>query len=232
MDKYKYKYIISLGEDCFMRTLIDRYNIREKFKIRMPFDGSVHLYEEMCRLIETDFLDYDNNIVFKNNIFYGSNGCVFNHEKTDDIDNFKKQLHKRVNQFREILNENSNILFLLHKNDNNIDFNFNLLENVLKNKYPNLKYHIFVFNNYYQEFYINKTENTTYLNIFWNPKNIANFDNLNYDDINADFIKQMYITPYGIDFSIKVLKEISLILNEDYQNFIFNENYNFNNNLA
>jgi hypothetical protein len=64
----KYKYIISLGEDCFMRSLIDRYNIRDKFLIRMPFDGSIHPYEEVCRLIETDFLYYG-DYSLKNNIF-------------------------------------------------------------------------------------------------------------------------------------------------------------------
>jgi hypothetical protein len=202
----KYKYIISLGEDCFMRSLIDQYNMRDKFKIRMPFDGSVHPYEEMCRLIETDFLNYDNNIVLNNNIFYKSNGIVFNHEKTTDINNLKTQLYKRIEQFRETLNSGENILFLIHNKNKNINFNFDLIQNALKNKYPNLKYHIFVFNNYNEEFYINKTENTTYLNIFWNPNNITNFINLNYDDIDNDLIRQMYKTQYGIDFSLIVLK--------------------------
>jgi hypothetical protein len=228
----KYKYIISLGEDCFMRSLIDQYNMRDKFKIRMPFDGSVHPYEEMCRLIETDFLDYDKNIVLNNNIFYQSNGVVLNHEKTTDINILKNQLYKRIEQFKETLNEKENILFLIHNKNKNIDFNFNLIENSLKNKYSNLKYHIFVFNNYHEDFYINKTENTTYLNIFWNPNNISDFSNLNYDDINNDFIEQMYITPYGIDFSLKVLKEICSILSEYYNIFIFNNNYNFDNNLS
>ena len=50
--------------------------MRDKFKIRMPFDGSVNPYEEMCRLIETNFLHYDKNIVLNNNIFYKSNGVV------------------------------------------------------------------------------------------------------------------------------------------------------------
>jgi hypothetical protein len=210
-----------------MRSLIDRYNIREKFKIRMPFDGAIHPYEEMCRLIETDFVNYDNNIVVNDNIFYGSNGVIFNHEKTTDINNFKNQLCKRVEQFRQILNEDCKILFLIHNKNKNADFNFNLIENALKIRFPNLKYHIFVFNNYHQESYINKTKNITYLNIFWNPNNITNFSNLNYDDINNDFIRQMYETPYGIDFSLKVLKEICLILDEDYNNFRFNSNYYF-----
>lgn len=228
----KYKYIINLGEDCFMRSLIDRYNIREKFKVRMPFDGSYHSYKEMCRLIETDFLDYDKNIILKDKIFFGNNGTIFNHEKTNDINEFKIQLYKRVEQFKNILNEGEKILFLIHNKNKNIDFDFDLIENILKIKYPNLKYHIFVFNNYHQEFYINKIKNTTYLNIFWNPNNITNFTKLDYNNINKDFIEQMYITPYGIEFSLRVFKEICIILDEDYNNFIFIPNYNLHNNLG
>ena len=227
-----YKYIISLGEDCFMRSLIDRYAIREKFKVRMPFDGSVHSYEEMCRLIETDFLDYDTDIVFNNNIFYGKNGVIFNHENTTDVNNFKIQLYKRVEQFKKILNEGEKILFLIHNKNKNINFDSSIIENALKSKYHDLNYTIFIFNNYHQDFYVNKTENIIYVNIFWNPNNITNFSNLNYDDINNDFINQMYNTPYGIDFSLKVLKEICGILNEDHTNFILNHNYNFVNNLT
>ena len=217
-------YIISLGEDCFMRSLIDRYNIRDKFKIRMPFDGSIHPYEEMCRLIETDFIDYDKNIVF-NHFFYGNNGLLFNHEKTTNIDNFKIQLNQRVEQFRRVLNEGKEILFLLHYKNKNVDFNASLLENALK-KYPNLKYKLFIFNNYHHEYYIHKTPTTTYLNIFWNPNNITNFENLNYDAINNDFIRQMYVTPYGIEFSLQVVKEICSILNENVNKM--DVNYNFN----
>jgi hypothetical protein len=87
----KYKYIISLGKDCFMRSLLDRYNIRYKFKIRMPFYG-----EDMCRLVETDFLDYNKNTIINSNIFYLSNGVVSNHEKTTDINILKNQLYKRI----------------------------------------------------------------------------------------------------------------------------------------
>jgi len=228
----KYKYLISLGEDCFMRSLIDRYTIREKFKVRMPFDGSIHPYQEMCRLIETDFVDYDKDIVLNNKIFYGKNGIEFNHEKTTDIDNFKNQLYKRVEQFRMILNEeNVKILFLIHNKNKTIEFDYRLIEHALKKTYPNLNYHICVFNNYYPIYINNTLNNITYVNIFWNPHNITNFSNLNYEYINNDFINQMYITPYGIYFSQCVLKEICTILNEDHTKYILNTNYNFDNHL-
>ncbi len=223
-----YKYIISLGEDCFMRSLIDRYHLREKFKIRMPFDGSVHPYEEMCRLIQTDFVDYETDVVIKDNVFCNNNGVIWNHEITNNIDDFKGQLHKRVEQFRQILNAGEPVLFLIHNKNKNLDFNFDLIECALKLKYPNLKYHVFVFNNYHPEFYINKTATTTYVNIFWNPHDTHDYYDLNYDHLNNDFITQMYVTPYGVHFSLKVLKEICMILNEEYDSFVLNNNYVFN----
>ena len=41
----------------------------------------------------------------------------------------------------------------------------------------------------------------------------------------------MYATPYGVHFSLKVLKEICIILNEEYDNFVLNKNYDFNHDL-
>ena len=55
---------------------------------------------------------------------------------------------------------------------------------------------------------------------------------MNYDDINIDFITQMYVTPYGIDFSLKVLQEICNILGENYNDFLLNHNYNFGESLS
>jgi hypothetical protein len=196
----------------------------------MPFDGATHPYEEMCRLIETNFVDYTNDLYFNGDNFYGKNGVVLNHEKTNCIHNLNIQLNERVNQFKMILNSSKKILFLIHNKNKNIDFNFNLLTNALK-IYPNLTYNIFIFNNYHSEYIFNTTQNLTYLNIFWNPNNITDFSNLNYDDINHDFTRQMYETPYGIDFSKQVLKHICFVLNEDYNYYILNSNYNFNDSL-
>jgi hypothetical protein len=227
-----YKYVISLGRDCLMRSLIDRYKLREKFKIRMPFDGSIHGYEEVCRLIDTDFVDYYDNIVYSNNVFKNNKGVSWNHEKTNNIELLIVQLRKRVDQFKSILNSGENILFLIHHKNKDIEFDFKLLENALQNKYPNLKYHIFVFNNYHENYYLSKTENTTYMNIFWNPSNINNITNINYNVLNDTFMTQIFTTKYGVDICVLIFKEICLILGEDYKNYKFNSDYDFNNSLA
>lgn len=227
-----YKYVISLGRDCLMRSIIDRYKLREKFKVRMPFDGSIHGYEEVCRLIETDFADYNDNIVHSNGVFRNSHGVSWNHERTNNIESLIVQLKKRVEQFKSILNSGEKILFLIHDKNKEIKFDFKLLQTALQNIYPNLKYHIFVFNNYHENYYLSKTENTTYLNILWNPNNITNFSNLNYASLNDNFMTNIFTTKYGVDICLSILKEICLILGEDYKNYKFNSDYDFNGSLA
>lgn len=227
-----YKYVISLGRDCLMRSIIDRYKLREKFKVRMPFDGSIHGYEEVCRLIETDFADYYDNIVHSNSVFRNSRGVSWNHEKTNNIESLIIQLKKRVEQFKSILNSGEKILFLIHDKNKDITFDFKLLQTALQNNYPNLKYHIFVFNNYHENYSLSKTENTTYLNILWNPNNITNFSNINYASLNDHFMTNIFTTKYGVDICLSILKEICLILGEDYKNYKFNSDYDFNGSLA
>lgn len=229
-----FKYIISLGEDCFMRSLIDRFNLREKFHVRMPFDGSIHPYEEVCRLIETDFIDYGTGIQYVNNMFINSRGVCWNHEKNDNMESLIVQQQRRINLFRTTLQSGEKILFLIHNKNKDISFDFSLLERVLKEKYPTLDYHMFVFNNYHVNDYLGSLDNKTYLNIFWNPNNITDIDvdNLDYDEINNDFIKQMYNTPYGIEFSFYVLREICKVLNEDISKYSLDLSYDFTSNLS
>ena len=50
-------------------------------------------------------------------------------------------------------------------------------------------------------------------------------------NLNASFNAFNNVTPYGVDFSLKVLKEICIILNEEYDNFVLNKNYDFNHDL-
>jgi hypothetical protein len=224
----KYKYIISLGEDCFFRSLIDRYKIRDKFPVRMPFDGSTHPYTRVCQLIKDKFVDYMDNVIYEHNMFLDySHGTSWNHEKTNDMNNFKEQIRKRVTQFEEILNSGEKIMFLIHYKRYDTDFDCTILKNALKESYPNLTYSVFVFNNYCTE-YCKKilSEDTTYVNIFWNPPH-KKYQN----DINADFVEQMYITSYGIEFSKCVLKELCEVLNENPDKYIMDAGYIFNDNL-
>ena len=57
----RYEHIISLGKLCLPRMIIDHFKMREKFPIRMPFDGAYHEYNFMCDMISSNFEDYLSN---------------------------------------------------------------------------------------------------------------------------------------------------------------------------
>ena len=209
-----------------MRSLIDRYSLRDRFKIRMPFDGSVHPYEEVCRLIDTDFVDYGESMTYESNMFVDSvKGIKWNHEQTTDADNLRVQLAKRVEQFRSVLSESKGVLFVIHTNNTHLDFDFESLTVALKKRYPELKYHILVFNNTVKEYYKNINGNTTYVNIPWSPPATCS------PDMTMDFIIQMYNTDYGKRFSMNVLNELCMILKEEYTTYTMKTDYNFGNEL-
>lgn len=192
----------------------------------MPFDGSFHSYERICQLIDTNFKDYMDNVTYENNMFVdNSNGSFWNHEQTNDRNNFQIQIWKRVKQFEEILQTNERIMFLIHYKKYNTEFDFDILNNVLKRKYPNLRYSVFVFNNYCSNYYKVISDNTTYLNIFWDSPDKP------YSEINDNFTAQMYKTPYGIEFSRRVLIELCEALGEYPHQYIMNTNYNFDKEL-
>ena len=134
----KFQHIISLGEDCFFRSLIDRYNIRNKFPCRMPFDGSIHPYKETCDLICNNFIDYTKNITFENNFFYyHDKNIMWNHEKTDNIDSFLYQISKRIDQFETICKNSESILFSIYYKIYNTDFDFDLMIIIIHANYSN-----------------------------------------------------------------------------------------------
>lgn len=218
----KYQYIISLGDDCFGRTLIDRFNLREKFPVRMPFDGSSHPYQSVCELINNGFKEYGEDVYYAHNSFISDKYNIrWNHEKTTDKTSFLSQIKKRVDQFNHILNTANGILFILNHNTNDIHFDSNLLNNIIHHKYPHLRFHILVLNNFLNGYYKNVNDNITYLNIYWNP------DKKLYGDMVNDFMNQIYSTPYGKHFCHLLINEICLILDENPSKYIYDDKYDF-----
>ena len=138
--------IISLGSECYSRTFPERFHIYnyKNCKVRMAFDGCVTPYNSMCELINTEFVDFDKNLIVKDkNIVNTKLKITYNHERTTDISSIKIQLNKRKSQFLNTINscikDQSTIVFFLCHNDYP-----DKLVNIIINKYPNLKFKIFI----------------------------------------------------------------------------------------
>lgn len=216
-----YKHIISLGEDCFMRSMIDRYSFRNRFPVRMPFDGASHPYDSVCKLIETGFLKYTHNIRYNpaNHYFYNDEyDIAWNHEKTSDIPSFIEQCQKRVTQFETTLTESSSVLFLVHKYGNIERHIGEKLKAIIENKYPALSFHILILYHTSPELILEKQEKVTFVSMPW--------------DMTRDWVSEMYITEYGIQYSTRVMELICDILGESADRYVMDKAYHFDHALV
>ena len=81
------------------------------------------------------------------------NGGI-NHYIDNDFIEFKKRYQQRIKNFKNYLNSKNEIIFLLNRYNPDIDPNINKLKNILKIKYPSLKYDFHFFNILYDPQYI------------------------------------------------------------------------------
>lgn len=138
--------IISLGERCWSRIfpeIFHLYNFKAR-DVRMPFDGCITKYGAVCEMIETDFAEvYDD--LREGYLDIRTKYAIYNHEKTLDLEDFKVQMNKRINQFKDELkkcSENNSlvIFFLQHKH-----YPCKMVSTI-REKYPNLNFKIYCVN--------------------------------------------------------------------------------------
>ena len=162
------KIAISLGKNCspavwgvkhgLRKTKADGYNTG-------PFDLMVSNYKGVVECIKDDFKYFcDSKYLKCNSVLNTYYGFGFNHEDgthkqlwlkekwpggkdhfiANDFKNFKERYNTRIQSFRNYLNDKNNyiIFLILLKDEEKKDKNFKELKDVLKLKYPNLKYEI------------------------------------------------------------------------------------------
>ena len=136
--------IISLGERCWSRVLWTSFSLvnTDNRRVRMPFDGCVTTYESLTSLLENDFANVLDGLK-KDGDYFFTDFQGFPHERPGcDFKNFKEQIDLRIKQFYDEINfhirENKTLVFfLVYKNYPNE------LINIIKNKFPKLKFKIF-----------------------------------------------------------------------------------------
>jgi hypothetical protein len=139
--------IIPIGVDCGNADFLKKNNIRN---FALPFDWVV-TYNGVSNIIKNDFHNFiPNNCENYNDIY----SIAFPHNKFPD-DNEK--IVRRINRFKNILETTNEKIFFLrkgHGSHNHGEHNNNILknevtdaedlDNILKEKYPNLNYEIIV----------------------------------------------------------------------------------------
>lgn len=161
----KYKHIISLGKLCLPRMIIDKF--RPKFPIRMPFDGSYHQYDFMCEMLETNFKDYLKDCFLQKlsetKSIWSKKKAYWNHESTEDLSALEKNCADRIAQFNQTLSSGDSIMFLYWDDDKEHSKKIEKVAKIIKNRWPDLKYHVTHYNSMAPEEKIISLENCTYL---------------------------------------------------------------------
>ena len=111
--------IIPLGQNCIPRTILTRWKIKPS-KIMgektYPFDLAVFGMPEITKCLRTDFNEFFNNLEYNGEYWLKAPNCIyFTHDKRfkeKDRDKLVLQYKKRINNFREAINKEENILFV------------------------------------------------------------------------------------------------------------------------
>jgi hypothetical protein len=124
----------------------------------MPFDGCFYEYLSMVDCVRTDFKNYLYNLKEYHNSPQGdpphyrrhdsaSDEVLgyWNHESKFDLNQLIERSKQRTEQFIEVLSRpNEPVLFLYYKDSCSHNINTSILTEALAERYPQLKYHIFV----------------------------------------------------------------------------------------
>lgn len=173
--KNHYSHLISLGVDCFPRSIATKFGFKKRKlhgELTCPFDLAWHDYSTVCELLNNNFDGY----LESTNLYINDTGCIthrkynilFNHESDtierlfnnikNDYDNFKSIYTARIQNFYNLIHntpDTETILFILHYNKYPTE-----LIDILKFKFPSLKFVILTFNiPYYEDSYLNQPTN-------------------------------------------------------------------------
>lgn len=210
--KYDCK-IVSLGSNCISRTIPTRWGLKlpkSMGELTHPFDLSVHFYRSVCQVIENDFEDYLNPLLFRQN----QNGIpehkkyriVFNHERDGYFseDNFSpliKTYEARIRNFYSDIAKNS-ILFLYFNRPNENIFPLELAE-IVKDKFKDVNYKLLYINTRELNFDLTKSN--------FSENFIAKY--IPFPHENYNWAQPLYYaTEPGKIFEMNIIKEIKQII--------------------
>lgn len=113
--------IVSLGSDCFSRTIPTLWGVKPRKKQGepgCPFDLSTNFLSGIVRNIEEDFANYFNTLHFNGRFWeIARSNTVFSHENDcgpNDEDTVRKRFSGRIDNFRRALADVRPVLFVHH----------------------------------------------------------------------------------------------------------------------
>lgn len=129
VDNYKYVEagvgpyynFISLGRDCFSRTLLTWWNMKHtkaEGELSMPFDLAMHHIKAVTAFLKNDFADFFEALRFDEQTQNWHNdkyGNIYNHDQTCvELEDFKSRYLARIENFRQAVSDKDNLFFVYH----------------------------------------------------------------------------------------------------------------------
>ncbi len=133
-----YAQFISLGHNCMPRVYLTNFGIKpskSQGELSMPFDLIYLLYESIYYYLLFDFNGFLSNLKFDYSKKCWTKGrhATFNHDADCDENSYnilKDRYEKRIENFRNAIKSDDNILFIAAQFGSKL--NFNLLYEILK----------------------------------------------------------------------------------------------------
>lgn len=116
-----YYNFVSLGWDCFSRTVLTWWNMKHtkaEGEPSMPFDLAMHNIRSTIQILDNDFADFFETIRFDeqtgnwyNDKYYN----VYNHDQNcTTTGEFKERYLNRINNFRQVVQSADHVFFVYH----------------------------------------------------------------------------------------------------------------------
>lgn len=130
--KYSNNFFISLGENCFNRTVLSRHNLkqhRNQGELSFPFDLCVCPLPTVYNLIKKDFADYFEGLSWdeQNHLWINNKHQIrYNHDRDCseyDKDKLIERYTRRIENFRNILKDDKEHMFIISSIDQSVDMN-------------------------------------------------------------------------------------------------------------
>lgn len=142
-------FFISLGENCFNRTVLSRYHLkqcREQGELSFPFDLCVCSIHSVYKLIENDFSDYFENLQWneQDQLWINTKYYIrYNHDRDcskNDKEKLVERYTKRIKNFRNLFTDDKEHMFIVSSVNQDINKDevlnlYNLLIDKINHKF-------------------------------------------------------------------------------------------------
>lgn len=119
--KGPYFTFVSLGWDCFSRTMPTWWNMKHtkaEGELSMPFDLAMHNIRSIIKILDNDFADFFDSIRFDaqtGNWYNDKYYSVYNHDQScTTVDEFTSRYINRINNFRNVVQNSNHVFFVYH----------------------------------------------------------------------------------------------------------------------